>query len=625
MRKLLQKLKRKGIVMLIAGLALLATGWTILSTKSPPDEQWAHEGRSLAAQVSLSEVVARVEQAGPEDRIAIFARHILFEDASMPAPVEGAETKADPKDSRFVLARMNPAGLLLTPELLGETQASISHVGELPNPAAELFSVLLDLLPLILICGLIYFVYGRQFLQGRSHEVLSPEAIGQGLDDVAGIDNVRDEVREIIEILRNPDAVAGLGGRAPKGLLLSGPPGTGKTLLARAIAKEAGVSFMSVDATTLNQVFMGMGSLKVRQAFSVARKHSPCIVFIDEIDALGSRGDASGSEVSNEKGNTINALLVELDGIKQDGSIFLIGATNLPDRLDSALTRPGRIDRKVHLTLPDKDGRASILRVHAAKLPLAEDVNLEDVAGTTPSFSGADLANLCNEAALCAARRGRHVVTTGDFAMARDRMLLGQTGSEIKLHEDERETTAVHEAGHAVAAWLIPGSDRIEKVTILPHGPALGFVLQVPERDRRMETKARLLGRMVVLAAGRAAESLIFGEENITTGAEADIAELTRIASGMVTRWGMGSTGFVNLAQVPGLLETSKVQAEIRLIANDAARQSSELLQSNRDLLDALAAALLERDVMSGAEVDQLLQEAVAARAVQEGAVFAAE
>lgn len=625
MRKLLQKLKRKGIVMLIAGLALIAVGWSILSPDSPSDEEWAHDGRAVATKVSLSEIITRAEQASPEDRIAVFARYILFEDASVPAPEEGADTTADLADSRFVVAKLNPAGLLLTPEILGETQASISHVAEPATPVSDLFGLLLDLLPLILIGGLIYFVYGRQLLRGRSHEVLSPHAIEQGLSDVAGIDNVREEVREVIEILRNPDAVAGLGARAPKGLLLSGPSGTGKTLLARAIAKEAGVSFMALDASTLNQVFMGMGALKVRQAFSAARRHSPCIVFIDEIDALGSRSNGGDSEVSNEKANTINALLVELDGIKQDGSIFLIGATNLPERLDMALTRPGRIDRKVHLTLPDKDGRASILGVHAAKLPLAEDVNLEDVAGTTPSFSGADLANLCNEAALCAARRGREVVTTADFAQARDRMLLGQTGSEIKLHEDEREITAVHEAGHAVAAWLTPGADRIEKVTILPHGPALGFVLQVPERDRRMETRSRLLGRMLVLAAGRAAETLRFGEENVTTGAAADIEEVTRIASGMVTRWGMGSTGFVNLAQVPGLLETDRVQEEIYRIANAAADKAAELLRGNHDLLDALAGALLERDTMSGAEVNHLLQEVVAARAVQEGAVFAAE
>ena len=441
-------------------------------------------------------------------------------------------------------------------------------------------------------------------------------ALSQGVTfaDVAGIDEAKEELAEVVDFLRNPARYRALGGRIPRGVLLSGPPGTGKTLLARAVAGEAGVPFFSMSASEFVEMIVGVGASRVRDLFAEAKKAAPAIVFIDELDAIG-RSRAAGMEGfggHDEREQTLNQILTEMDGFDSATGVIVVGATNRPDVLDPALLRPGRFDRRIAVQPPDRRGRALILEVHTAKLPLAPDVDLGALAATTPGMVGADLANLANEAALLAARRRHERVTMSDFTSALERIVLGAE-RKIVLSEIDRERTAYHEAGHALVGMLTPHADPVRKVSIIPRGLALGVTFASPETDRFSHDEQYLLAKIKVALGGRAAEHLVYGD--VTSGAESDIEQLTEIARKMVGRWGM-SRAIGPVALLPanghgpllgGREATSEqtreiLDAEVRRIVAQALDEVTELLRQHRHQLDALAGALMERETLDEAE-----------------------
>jgi cell division protease FtsH len=448
--------------------------------------------------------------------------------------------------------------------------------------------------------------------QARAQRV-NGEKVGVRFADVAGIDEVRDQVEEIAAYLREPKRFQAFGAKIPKGVLLSGAPGCGKTLLARAIAGEAGVPFYSVSAAEFVEMFVGVGAARVRDLFKRARANAPAIVFIDEIDAIGRRRAAIGMSGNDEREQTLNQILVEMDGFDGKGGVIVIAATNRPDILDPALTRPGRFDRKITVPMPDVRGREQILRVHAGNLPLAPDVDLSRIARATPGFSGADLANIVNEAALAAARAGRREMEPADLYRAIDLQMMGVARPSLALSEQERRLTAYHEAGHALVAALLPDSDPIHKATIVPHGDALGMVVRLPENDRISISRKKLEADLVVAMAGRAAEALVFGEDAVTAGASGDIDQATRIVRKMVTEWGMDDElGMVRLTEADprtgepvSLGETTRrrIDEQVKLRIDEAYRMALGCLSEARDRLDALAQGLLERETLTGEEV----------------------
>ena len=407
--------------------------------------------------------------------------------------------------------------------------------------------ILLNALPLLLLAGFVFFLMrqmqagGNKALSfGKSRaRLLSAQQKKATFKDVAGSDEAKEELQEIIEFLKDPQKFQKLGGRIPKGVLLVGPPGTGKTLLARAIAGEANVPFFSISGSDFVEMFVGVGASRVRDLFEQGKKNAPCIIFIDEIDAVGRHRGAGLGGGHDEREQTLNALLVEMDGFESNEGVILIAATNRPDVLDPALLRPGRFDRRVVVARPDVKGREEILRVHTRKVPLADDVDLSIIARGTPGFSGADLANLVNEAALWAARQNRKFVTMADFEMSKDKVLMGVERKSMILSDEEKKNTAYHEAGHALIAAMTPGADPVHKVTIIPRGMALGLTMQLPEADKHTYTKEYLEGMLAVLMGGRTAEEIFLG--HITTGAGNDIERATDIARNMVCEWGMSN------------------------------------------------------------------------------------
>jgi cell division protease FtsH len=432
--------------------------------------------------------------------------------------------------------------------------------------------------------------------------------------DVAGIDEAKAELSEIVDFLREPDKYARLGARIPRGVLLSGMPGTGKTLLARAVAGEAGVPFFSISASEFVEAIVGVGASRVRDLFKQAKDAAPAIVFIDELDAIGRSRSAGGgfSGGHDEREQTLNQILTEMDGFEPGAGVIVLAATNRPEILDSALLRPGRFDRRVAVQPPDRDGRRRILEVHTRGKPLADDIDLAQLASTTPGMVGADLANLCNEAALLAARRGNERIGAADFTDALEKVILGAERKIVMLDSD-RERTAYHEAGHALVGMLTPGADPVRKVSIIPRGMALGVTLSTPETDRFSYDRVYLMGRIKVALGGRGAELVVFGET--TTGAESDIQQLTQIARQMVGRWGMsdavGPVAVIPSAQngplLPGVSETSEhtqetVDEEVRRIVEEAEREVVELLTNERDKLDAMVAALMEHETLDHAD-----------------------
>lgn len=578
-----------GVLMLLTTAALM-TEWR--TSSSPSD--WVLETAPEATEIPYSEMRSMIAAAKAGDRIAILPFQILF------APSEG----------EAVIMDLPNSAVNLVADLVRDTGGEVTFLT--PNSGLKssppVLEGLMFILPMMMILGFMAWIMLASPHSKGGFRVVRPEDMKETLDDIAGIDELRGRVRETIRIIRDPSVVERMGGKPPRGMLVSGPPGTGKTMLARAIAKEAGVSFMSIDASGLNQIFMGVGGIRVKRAFAKARKMAPCVIFIDEIDAIGSRADFGGGGADQDKSSTINAFLVELDGISPDKKVFVIGATNLPDRIDPALIRPGRIDRRIHMTLPDRAGRVEILTTVSKRIPLSDDVDLARIAGTTPGFSGADLAMICNEAVILAGSDGRSHVTAEDFSVARKRRLVGENGAPISLHIDDRETVAWHESGHAVMACLEHHADPLESVTIIPGGGALGFALQVPERDKLMETKSGLESRMMVLAAGRAAEVVGFGEGSVTNGAAQDIHEMTRIATGMVTKWGMGSLGFVEVSTRYDGVMPQRVTTEITDTCNRIMMKAQEALRRQEPALRAVVEAILEKDTLSGAEVRRIVE-----------------
>jgi cell division protease FtsH len=498
------------------------------------------------------------------------------------------------------------------------------HVEVNARPVDEGRSLLATLLisfgPWLLIVGLfIYFLRrsaaaagGGAFALGRSKaKRYDASAQRVSFDDVAGIDEVEDELKEVVDFLKNPERYRKLGATFPKGVLLSGPPGTGKTLLARAVAGEADVPFFSLSASEFIEMVVGVGASRVRDLFDQAKKAAPAIIFIDELDAIGrARGGGGGFGGHDEREQTLNQILTEMDGFTGSEGVIVLAATNRPEILDPALLRPGRFDRRLTVNPPDKDGRVEILKIHTRSVPLDDDVDLERIAATTPGMVGADLRNLVNEAALIAARRDHTKVTAADFADALERIVLGAE-RKITLSEEERERTAYHEAGHAVLGMLEPGADPVRKVSIVPRGRALGVTFQSPSSDRYGYDARYLEGRIVGALGGRAAEELIYG--NVTTGAESDLEQVTHIARQMVGRWGMSDViGLVSVIAAPGeeqyygpggVVQVSDetrelVDREVRRIVEACYDRARRALDGNRERLESLARALLEKETL---------------------------
>ena len=439
--------------------------------------------------------------------------------------------------------------------------------------------------------------------------------------DVAGVDEAKEELQEIIEFLREPQKFQKLGGRIPKGVLLIGPPGTGKTLLARAVAGEANVPFFSISGSDFVEMFVGVGASRVRDLFEQGKKSAPCIVFIDEIDAVGRHRGAGLGGGHDEREQTLNQLLVEMDGFDSNEGVILMAATNRPDVLDPALLRPGRFDRRVVVSRPDVRGRQGILQVHTAKVPLANDVDLMVLARGTPGFSGADLANLGNEAALFAARQNRKVVTMADFEVAKDKVMMGAERRSMILRDEEKKNTAYHEAGHAVVAALLEQADPLHKVTIIPRGQALGLTMQLPLDDKHTYTRAYLCDQLAILMGGRIAEELFM--DHMTTGAGNDIERATALARQMVCEWGMSKMGPLTfgkrdeevflgreIAQQRNYSEATakEIDAQVGAIVNESYDRARKLIEDNSDGLTRIAEALLEREVLDGSEVTALLE-----------------
>ncbi len=465
---------------------------------------------------------------------------------------------------------------------------------------------------------------GKAMSFGKSRaKLLSENQHKVTFNDVAGIDEAKEELEEIIAFLKDPKKFTKLGGRIPKGVLLVGSPGTGKTLLARAIAGEAGVPFFSISGSDFVEMFVGVGASRVRDLFVQGKKNAPCIIFIDEIDAVGRHRGAGLGGGHDEREQTLNQLLVEMDGFETNEGVILIAATNRPDVLDPALLRPGRFDRRVVVPRPDVKGREGILKVHVRRVPLSEDVNIELLARQTPGFAGADLENLVNEAALLAARLNKDKVGMSDFELAKDKVMMGSERRSMIISFEERRNTAYHEAGHALVAKLLPGADPVHKVTIIPRGMALGLTQQVPLDDRHTYSRAFLVDQLTILFGGRAGEELVLG--HMTTGAGNDIEKATELAHKMVCEWGMseklGPMTFGkkeeeiflgrDFTQRVDYSETTAVQidTEVRRIILEAYEGAKLLLRRNLEVLHKMAEALLEREVLDGAEIDEIIRQ----------------
>ena len=463
---------------------------------------------------------------------------------------------------------------------------------------------------------------GGVFGYGKSRaKLLTEDRTKATFADVAGIDEAKEELEEIVEFLRNPDVFTRVGAKIPKGALLVGPPGTGKTLLARAIAGEADVPFFTISGSDFVEMFVGVGASRVRDMFEQAKKSAPCIVFIDEIDAVGrSRGIGIGGG-NDEREQTLNQLLVEMDGFEGNDGVVIVAATNRPDVLDTALMRPGRFDRRVHVSLPDLKGRESILVVHGRKVRLGNDVDFRTLARGTPRFSGADLANLVNEAALRAARARRQHVMMEDFEKAKDKVILGAERRSLVMTEDERRLTAYHEAGHAIVGMSVPQHDPVYKVSIIPRGAALGIMVSLPERDQYSFTKTKFLSLIKMAMGGKIAEELVFGPENVSSGAKSDLQQATGIARQMVAEYGMsprlGNISYTNDGELaPGGMgqgnstsEESKrlIEEETRRIVEECWDAAKSILVEKRENLEKLANGLLEYETLTGDEIKTIL------------------
>lgn len=533
-------------------------------------------------------------------------------------------------DSGIAFVTYLPEGANVMDRLI-EKNVKISAV---PDTSGDptIWDILLSSWPMLLMIA-VYIFFMRQmngangkamgFGKSRARELT--EKTGKvTFEDVAGIEEAKQELTEVVDYLKDPQKFQKLGGKIPKGLLLVGPPGTGKTLIARAVAGEANVPFFTISGSDFVEMFVGVGASRVRDMFEQGKKNAPCIIFIDEIDAVGRHRGAGVGGGNDEREQTLNQLLVEMDGFESNEGVILIAATNRPDVLDPALLRPGRFDRQVVVPNPDILGREKILKVHMRKVPLAKDVNAHTIARGTPGFSGADLANLVNEAALLAASKDRESVEMSDFEAAKDKVMMGSERRSMVMTEKERKLTAYHEAGHALVGLNVPESDPLHKVTIVPRGQALGVTMSLPERDKYSNTKRELESRLAVLFGGRIAEELIFGKDQVTTGASSDITHATSIARRMVAEWGMSEKlGRVryhaneqevflghSVSQQQNISEATSqvIDEEVRRLIEMGEGKAKEILTTKIDQLHTLAKALLEHETLSGDEVAALLR-----------------
>lgn len=531
-------------------------------------------------------------------------------------------------NSRFEAVRPQIADDRLMDDLLNH---NVVVKGSKPEQPSLWQQLLVASFPILLI--IVVFMFFMRQMQGgvggkggpmsfgkSKARLLGEDQIKTTFADVAGVDEAKEDVQELVEFLRDPSKFQRLGGQIPRGVLMAGPPGTGKTLLAKAIAGEAKVPFFSISGSDFVEMFVGVGASRVRDMFDQAKKQSPCIIFIDEIDAVGRHRGGGHGGGHDEREQTLNQLLVEMDGFEGNEGIIVIAATNRPDVLDKALLRPGRFDRQVFVGLPDVRGREQILKVHMRKVPLDDSVKASIIARGTPGFSGADLANLVNEAALFAARANRRLVTMEEFEKARDKIMMGAERKTLVMSEKEKENTAYHEAGHAIVGRLVPEHDPVHKVTIIPRGRALGVTQFLPEDDKYSLSKRAIESQLCTLFGGRIAEEMTLGFEGVTTGAQNDIERATSLARSMVTKWGLserlgplhygedegGMPGMGGMPNYSG--DTSKtIDEEVRRIIDQCYKKAEQLLQDNRDILEAMKNALMEYETIDAEQVDDLM------------------
>ncbi len=522
----------------------------------------------------------------------------------------------------------SPGDLWMVGDLVKD---GVQVVGAPRQEQSFLMQILISWFPMLLLIGVwIYFMRqmqgggrGGAFSFGKSRARMLDESSNTvTFADVAGCDEAKEDVKELVDFLKDPQKFQKLGGRIPRGVLLVGPPGTGKTLLAKSIAGEAKVPFFTISGSDFVEMFVGVGAARVRDMFENAKKHAPCIIFVDEIDAVGRHRGAGLGGGNDEREQTLNQMLVEMDGFETNLGVIVIAATNRPDILDPALLRPGRFDRQVYVTLPDIRGREQILQVHMRKVPVGNDIRADILARGTPGFSGADLANLVNEAALFAARRNARVVEMEDFEKAKDKIMMGAERKGVVMPEEERRNTAYHESGHALVARLLPKTDPVHKVTIIPRGRALGVTMQLPENDRYSMDKDRMLNMISVLFGGRIAEEVFMNQ--MTTGASNDFERATQLARDMVTRYGMSETlGPMVYAENEGevflgrsITKTThvseqtmqKVDAEIRRIIDEQYALARKLIEENKDKMHAMAKALLEWETIDADQINDIME-----------------
>jgi cell division protease FtsH len=522
------------------------------------------------------------------------------------------------------------------PKLMDELiNHNVNVIGEAPEQQSIWAQLLIASFPILIIIA-VFMLFMRQMQGGAGGRggpmafgkskarLLSEDQIKTTFADVAGVDEAKEDVQELVDFLRDPGKFQKLGGRIPRGILMVGPPGTGKTLLAKAIAGEAKVPFFTISGSDFVEMFVGVGASRVRDMFEQAKKQSPCIIFIDEIDAVGRHRGAGLGGGHDEREQTLNQLLVEMDGFEPNDGIIVIAATNRPDVLDPALLRPGRFDRQVVVGLPDIRGREQILKVHMRKVPLSDNVDASIIARGTPGFSGADLANLVNEAALFAARSSKRLVEMSEFDKAKDKIMMGAERKSMVMSEKEKRTTAYHEAGHAIVGRNVPEHDPIYKVTIMPRGRALGVTMFLPEEDRYSHSRKWLMSNICSLFGGRIAEEMVLGPDGITTGASNDIERATRLARNMVTKWGLSEKlgpqkydeddAEVFLGMSAGSKskavsdDTARIiDEEVRRIIDECYKRSQEILKTNEDKLHAMADALMEYETLSADQIDDIM------------------
>ena len=568
-------------------------------------------GSKRADPLTYSEFIAKVEAGTVRD-----------------VTIAGDQITGNQNDGKaFETFAPNDPNLVTT---LSEKGVNIS--AQAANSDGAFPGMLLSWFPILLMIGVwIFFMRqmqagsGKAMGFGKSKAKLLTERHGRVMfEDVAGVDEAKEDLQEIVEFLRDPHKFQRLGGKIPKGALLVGPPGTGKTLLARAVAGEANVPFFTISGSDFVEMFVGVGASRVRDMFEQAKKNAPCIIFIDEIDAVGRHRGAGLGGGNDEREQTLNQLLVEMDGFEANEGVILVAATNRPDVLDPALLRPGRFDRQIVVPNPDVKGREKILKVHMRNVPLAPDVNAKTIARGTPGFSGADLANLVNEAALLAARRSRRLVTQSDFEDAKDKVMMGAERRSMAMNEEEKRLTAYHEGGHAIVAMNVPAADPVHKATIIPRGRALGMVMQLPEGDRYSMKFKQMTSRLAIMMGGRVAEELTFGADNVTSGAQSDIDQATKLARAMITQWGYSKElGMVaygenqeevflghSVARTQNISEETarKIDSEIKRLVDDGYKTARTILTRKKKDLEALAQGLLEYETLSGDEITNLLK-----------------